>query len=410
MLSARTMTACASGTTISAVTISRLGTGMANAPTTWAAASADGRLEIFVVGVDDTGGQALWQISETAPGEGWSQWLSHGVPPDSAGLRWSPAVAAAADGRLEVFIVSDDLQPGGLGSGGPLYRRTQDAPGHGWADWVCHEPDGPDLFGSPAVAGCADGGLELFALGTDGALWHSRQTDTGAGWSQWFSHGNPAGLSLNSAPAVAASADGHLEVFIVSQEAELWRIRQTAPNGGWSPWFAHGTPSDVSFGSDSTPGLAADADGCLHLFTVGNDGRVWHMRQTAPDGDWSGWRSHDATSGLKFQRLRPAVARAADGRLEVFVVGNDENLWHMRQSTPGGDWSSWSCREAPPPAGILGCPAVAAGAEGRLGLFVAGTDGALWHMWQIAPGGDWSPWASRGTPPRFVLLGALTTG
>jgi hypothetical protein len=40
-------------------------------------------------------------------------------------------------------------------------------------------------------------------------------------------------------------------------------------------------------------------------------------------------------------------------------------------------------------------------------LFVAGTDGALWHMWQTAPNGDWSPWFSHGTPPRFVLLGAL---
>ena len=28
-------------------------------------------------------------------------------------------------------------------------------------------------------------------------------------------------------------------------------------------------------------------------------------------------------------------------------------------------------------------------------------------MWQTAPNGDWSPWFSHGTPPRFVLLGAL---
>ena len=383
---------------------------MAHAPTTWAAASADGHLEIFVVGVDDAGGQALWHIYQTAPGNGWSPWLSHGVPPGSAGLRWSPTVAAAADGRLEVFIVSDDLQPGGLGSGGPLYRKTQSAAANGWSDWVCHQAGGPDLFGSPAVAGGADGRLELFALGADGALWHSRQTYTGAGWSEWSSHGSPAGLSLNSAPAVAASADGHLEAFIVSQEAALWRIRQMVPNGGWSQWFAHGTPSGVLFGSDSTPALAADADGCLHLFTVGNDGTLWQMRQTTPDGDWSEWWCHDGMSELKLQRLRPAVARDADARLEVFAVGNDENLWHTSQSTPNGDWSPWSCREAPPPAGIIGCPAVAVSAEGRLELFVAGTDGVLLHTWQIAPGGAWSPWISRGMPPRFVLLGGFTTG
>jgi hypothetical protein len=92
------------------------------------------------------------------------------------------------------------------------------------------------------------------------------------------------------------------------------------------------------------------------------------------------------------------------------VVDNDENLWHIRQTTPNGDWAPWSCREAPPVLGLTGSPAVAAGAEGRLERFVAGTDGALWHMWQTAPNGDWSPWFSHGAPPRFVLLGALTTG
>ena len=134
------------------------------------------------------------------------------------------------------------------------------------------------------------------------------------------------------------------------------------------------------------------------------------MRQIAPDGDWSGWWSHDAPSGVKFERIRPAVASGADGCLELFVVDNDENLWHMRQEAANGEWSPWSCREAPPAAGLVGSPAVAASAEGRLELFVAGTDGALWHIWQTAPNGDWSPWCSHGAPPQFVLLGALTTG
>jgi hypothetical protein len=113
---------------------------------------------------------------------------------------------------------------------------------------------------------------------------------------------------------------------------------------------------------------------------------------------------------VKFERIRPAVASGADGCLELFVVDNDENLWHMRQEAANGEWSPWSCREAPPAAGLVGSPAVAASAEGRLELFVAGTDGALWHIWQTAPNGDWSPWCSHGAPPQFVLLGALTTG
>ena len=127
----------------------------------------------------------------------------------------------------------------------------------------------------------------------------------------------------------AAGEDGRLDVFIVSQEAALWHIGKTVANSGWSDWVSHGSPSGVSFGSDSTPVVASSADGHLELFVVGNDGRLWQMRQTTPNGGWSGWRPHDAPSGMKFLRLRPAVASSLDGRLELFVVGDDASLWHL---------------------------------------------------------------------------------
>jgi hypothetical protein len=80
---------------------------MAYAPTTWVAAGADGRLEVFAVGSDHHGGQSLWHRWQTTSGNGWSDWCSHGTPPDANGLRWSPTVAPAADGCLEVFVVGD---------------------------------------------------------------------------------------------------------------------------------------------------------------------------------------------------------------------------------------------------------------------------------------------------------------
>ena len=122
------------------------------------------------------------------------------------------------------------------------------------------------------------------------------------------------------------------------------------------------------------------------------------------------WWPHDAPSGVKFERIRPSVASGADGCLELFLVDNGENLWHRRQEAATGDWSQWSSREVPPAVGLVGSPAVAAGAEGRLELFVAGTDGALWHTWQTARNGGWSAWYSHGAPRKFVLLDALATG
>jgi len=383
---------------------------MAHSPTTWVAPGADGRLEVFVVGIDRAGSQSLWHRSQTAPGSGWSDWFSHGIPPDSNGLRWSPAVARSADGRLQVTVVGDDLAPEGTGAGGALYHQSQTARGNGWSSWHSYPTGGPNLFGSPAVTPGADGLLELFVLGDDGALWHMSQTAPNDDWSQWVSHGAPPGVLLNSAPAVAAGADGCLDVFIVSQEAMLWHIRQTAPNEGWSDWVAHGTPSGVSFGSDSTPAVACSADGRLELFVVGNDEALWHMWQTAPNGGWSGWKSHDAPSLTKLQRLRPAVGSSADGRLELFAVGGDDALWHLRQIAPNDGWSQWFSHGAPPLPGLAGSPAVVPGADGRLELFVVGTDGALWQLSQTAPDGGWSQWFSLGAPPGVSLLAAITTG
>jgi hypothetical protein len=76
------------------------------------------------------------------------------------------------------------------------------------------------------------------------------------------------------------------------------------------------------------------------------------------------------------------VSRNADGRLEVFVRGTDNALWHKWQTSPNNGWSrSWNSLR-----GILvGEPAVSRNADGRLEVFIRGTDNALWHIWQTSP-------------------------
>ena len=171
-----------------------------------------------------------------------------------------------------------------------------------------------------------------------------------------------------------------------------------------------GVPPGLLFGSDSTPAVAFSADGHLELFVVGNDGRLWQMRQTARNGGWSGWRPHDAPSGIKFPRLRPAVASGRDGWLDLFLVGDDASLWHLRHTGSNDGSSRWFSRGAPEVAGVAGSPAVAADADGEMQVFVMGTDGALWQLSQSAPGSGWSQWSSHGAPAGTSLLAAITTG
>ena len=76
----------------------------------------------------------------------------------------------------------------------------------------------------------------------------------------------------------------------------------------------------------------------------------------------------------------PTVTSNADGRLEVFVRGTDNNLYHKWQTSPGGAWTpNWASL-----SGVLdGNIGTGRNADGRLEAFVRGTDNNLYHKWQI---------------------------
>ena len=88
----------------------------------------------------------------------------------------------------------------------------------------------------------------------------------------------------------------------------------------------------------------------------------------------------------------PVVGTNKDGRLEAFARGTDNALWHCWQMTPGGTWSGWASRGGV----ITSVPSVVSNADGRLEVFARGSDGALWHIWQTTPNGSWGGWASLG--------------
>ena len=86
------------------------------------------------------------------------------------------------------------------------------------------------------------------------------------------------------------------------------------------------------------------------------------------------------------------VQQNADGRLEAFAVGTDNGLWHIWETAPDGGWSGWASL-----GGVITSePTVGRNADGRLEVFARGTDNALWHIWQTAPNNGWSGWASLG--------------
>ena len=312
--------------------------------------NSDGRLEVFVLGGD----QSLYHIWENSPGGGWSSWGS------LAGTNLAgPVLAAAnADGRLQVFICGSDLR---------IYSRAQHVPNGDWDPWFSIGGDNVKGF---AVSQNSDGRLEIVAVFADGGLYDTWQVSPNGAWSGW----SPlAGQDLNGPVALAANADGRLEAFVVGGDGNVYHRWQTAPDGrsGWSGWANLIDPRLVKV-ADLRAGRAADGRLVVILMTVNQS--VSYLAQTTPNGGWNA--SVDLYGhGL----LWPCgLGRAGDGRLEVAVIGGDQQLYSRWQVDPSrsGLWANWT------PLGgqaIRAGVALAANHAGQLELFVVGSDGALYR-------------------------------
>ena len=100
---------------------------------------------------------------------------------------------------------------------------------------------------------------------------------------------------------------------------------------------------------------------------------------------------------------QPVAMSNHDGRLEVFAAGSDGAVWHKWQKAPNGGWSGWA-NLGKPNNQEAGRVLAAANQDGRLELFVPTTN-AIYHMWQQSKGG-WSGWASLGADPGNGLVSA----
>ncbi len=137
-------------------------------------------------------------------------------------------------------------------------------------------------------------------------------------------------------------------------------------------------PIDTHDTISSGPAASSWAVGRLDDFIRGTDNALWHKWF---EGKWSGWES---LGGVLTSD--PAAVSWSKGRIDVFVRGTDNALWHKWFD---GKWSDWESLGGDLSSG----PAVSSWASGRLDVFARGTDNALWHKWFE---GKWSGWESLG--------------
>jgi hypothetical protein len=362
--------------------------------------NSDGRLEAFLINQD---GQIFHKLQaapnsvpESKPGNasttGWDQdWSAIGLQVSVGGR---PVILKNADGSMDVFSTG----------GGYLYHYTKQGPNNLWTESIINEdvvlPASRE--GNIEVARhYADGRLESFWVHHfDFQLHHNWQSESNR---QWNISTNLGGLlSPNRRPVIAENADGRLQVFIVDLNNQLYHRWQTTPNNS-SQWSNGWDPLGGPLASD--PVVARNFDGRLELFKVdADDNQLYHRWQikpnsipeTKPDGTYtSGWSdSWSPIGGYWSPRARPVIAQNADGRLELFMTGTDGRLYHTWQIKPSSsnEWfTSWALIGKPDSLTanqqwpISSIPIVAQNADGRLDVFMMDSIGKLYHTWQKSP-------------------------
>ena len=275
--------------------------------------NADGRLDVFARGSDN----ALWHIAETSPGGGWSAWTSLGGQ-----LTGAPDVAINTNGTLEVFV---------RGPGNALWHTWQYAPGGTWAPWTSR---GGVITTNPAVIPYSTGALVVWALGSNNGAYHIWQTTPAGAWSGWANDGG----GFTSAIAPSLNEDGRQQVYGVGLNNQVYSRWQTELNGAWADnWVLWGGVTAMG-----DPSVVRDSSGRLHLFALGSDNALWHMRQNAPNGGWSAWRSLGGQFGgspvVMKDRLDPH-----DGALHVIAQGTDGTFYESYESGPSlNDWTPFA--------------------------------------------------------------------
>ena len=228
----------------------------------------------------------------TAAGANGNRWAT---PGPGIGLTEQFTVGRNQDGRQEIFAI---------GSDGNLWQIWQTAPNGGWSEWK--RTDAPPVGIRPSdritVTSNADGRQELFVMGSDDALWHIWQVGPNAGWADWVSLGKPRDAFPEpkerdlSQPVLERNADGHLEVFCPGNGAFCNRWQESPGSNTWRHQGWNAKPPPAEGVGIVWLDAALNFTNHLEVFALADDGALWHAWQVDQAPFWSAWARLDCPS------------------------------------------------------------------------------------------------------------------
>jgi len=194
-----------------------------------------------------------------------------------------------------------------------------------------------------------------------------------------------SGAGSGTGPAVCSQDANSLDVFVQGTDHALWYKQWDGTS--WGSWKSLGGALT------SSPAAASRSAGKIDVFVRGTDGALW-SRATANGGtSWSNWYK---IGGQLLAGTGPAAYEWGDARIGVFVTGTNRALYHIWYDA-SGPWSRWQNLGG----ALTSSPAATSPASGVIDVSVRGGDGAVW--WDHY-NGTWSGWST----PLGGSLGGLT--
>lgn len=201
--------------------------------------------------------------------------------------------------------------------------------------------------------------------------------------------GTPPGEHAPVSGPVVTNRDGKAQIFAKGGTGVLWTAVRNSESGDWEGWMNLGYPIY------SEPVAVKNSDGRLQVFVLDVNGFVTYKIQDESDDSFGEWTRISTTRSL----AKIVVGVNVDGRVQVFGRSGDHLYYAVQTLTSPNLWQSWVDLGYP----VTGDPTVVSAADGRLEVFIAGYQGAIYHRVQKVAGvnqgeSDWTSW-QRLAPP-----------
>jgi hypothetical protein len=291
-----------------------------------------------------------------------------------------PEVVLWANGTIGTYAVHAD---------GNVHGRGQEAPGGAFTAWQQLSAGG-GFAGRPSLVQMPDGTVNLYARTTSGTIVGTgNSAGPGSDFKPWQQVSPSGGAAVAGDPEVFVRPDGTIATYAVLADGSVNGMSQATPGGDFSGWqrLSEG-------GFTGKPSVLQAADGRVDLYVTTTGGAIMGTGNSAgPGSDFKPWQQV-SPSGATAVSGGPEVYLRSDNTIGVYAVLADGSVNGMSQSTPGGAFSGWQRLSG---GGYVDSPSVVQHSDGRVDLYVRGSDWTLWGNGnKNGPGSNWGDWTRVG--------------